>query len=152
MDKFVKFIATSNRLIGKTGQIALYIIAAFQLLFLIRAADPGRVYYVFLVVATVLLILLLAINVFLLIVTVILIFMHKVEDDASFDREKSDIDVWSAIIMGSSVIIPFLAWFGFLRDELEVNDVLCALIWAVQFSMLFNSYFYKAFLKQYLLK
>ena len=148
MNKFVHFISKFNRLLGQVSQSVLYIVVVIILLDVIDSDNQSKVFYCFFFVGVIMLVILFILNVILIVLTMILIFMRKINDDDSYNNDK-ETDSWSALFMVSSILIPFLAWFTLIRNSTTGNNSLCVLIWFLQWLLLFNSYFYNAFLKQY---
>ena len=148
MNKFVHFISKFNRFLGQVSQSVLYIVVLIFLLDVIASDNHSKWFYYFVFWGVIILVILFILNVILIVTTMILIFVRKINDDDSYNRDK-ETDSWSALFMASSIIIPFLAWFTLIRNSTIGNNSLCVLIWFLQWLLLFNSYFYNAFLKQY---
>lgn len=144
MNTVIKIISRLNRLLGRIGQLTIYVIVCIASLILINGNVPDISYNLFQLIGEYILSLLFLFNAALFFATVILVFMHKIKD--SDDNEGSG-DFWIIIYFLSFGVVPFYTWRTFINTT--ISRWFIALIWMLQSVIFFNSYLYNAFLKQY---
>ncbi len=142
INKTPKTIALINKYSGYISQSVIYIVSVLSTV--LGKHTTGTFVIIECLILTVLLILTLSV----IIVTITLILFRKIEDDGKYDRNAAPADFWTILYRFSAIIIPLYTWFVFVRSGVD-NNAPYVLIWLLQWAVLFNSFFYNAFLKQY---
>ena len=142
MKRIIKIIALSNKYLGYISQSTIYLIT-FLASIMSNCSKGIIVFECILIIIFIILIILINF------ISVILIFSNSISDDTSYDRNVLPTDSWTILYRFSAIIIPFYIWFVFIRTGIDNNNTLYILIWILQWGVLLNSFFYNAYLKQY---